>query len=297
MESEQPRTILVTGAAGNLGRKLIAHLLGRPWCKRVVGIDRTEPQNRPEEWDNRLDFWVADLTDPKDGGWGSSFRGVDAAVHFAAQNPDPDAPWDDACASFDMTLHVVHAVRQYGVGRLVFASSNHTMGRYKDPPLADELRPGALTTNLVPAPGTRWHNGREMVDGIAYGTSKLMGERACLAGAKLADGALTSISVRIGWCQLGENRPQTINSTGVLGEPPAPASGAERDLRWFRGMWLSNRDFAQLMERCLLADSSDWPAPGILVNGMSANRGMVWDIETTSQLLGYCPQDDIWRHV
>ena len=36
-------------------------------------------------------------------------------------------------------------------------------------------------------------------------------------------------------------------------------------------MWLSNRDFCQLMERCLVADL---PMPFAVVNGMSANTGM-----------------------
>jgi nucleoside-diphosphate-sugar epimerase len=297
MGSEAPQSILVTGAAGNLGRKLIAHLLERPWCKRVVGIDRAEPRSRPAEWDDRVDFRIADLTNPQDARWGNAFLGIQAAVHLAAQNPDPDAPWDDACASFDMTLHVVEAVRQTGVRRFVFASSNHTMGRYKDPPLAGGLCPGDLTTALVPAPGTRWHNGREIVDGVAYGTSKLMGERVCIAEAELSKGALTTVSVRIGWCQPGENRPTTINPSGIVGEPPALGPEAERDLRWFRGMWLSNRDFVHLMEQSLLADASGWPAPGIVVNGMSANRDMVWDIETAGHLLGYAPQDDLWRQI
>jgi len=297
MNREAPQVILVTGAAGNLGRKLIAHLLARPWCKRVIGIDRTELRNHPAEWDDRIDLRVADLTDLQDGRWRSAFRGVDAALHFAAQNPDPDARWDDACASFDMTLHVLDAARQTGVRRLVFASSNHTMGRYKDPPLADVLRPGELTTALIPGPGTRWHDGRKMIDGVAYATSKLMGERACMAAAKLSDGALTTVSVRIGWCQPGDNRPQTINASGIVGEPTPLGPDAERELRWFQGMWLSNRDFVHLMEQSLLADSLGWPAPGVVVNGMSANRDMVWDIDTTRQLLGYAPLDDVWRHL
>ena len=41
MPSDPPiRSVLVTGASGNLGRKLIAHLLQRSWCERIVAIDR-----------------------------------------------------------------------------------------------------------------------------------------------------------------------------------------------------------------------------------------------------------------
>ena len=107
------------------------------------------------------------------------------------------------------------------------------------------------------------------------------------------------MATRIGWCQPGDNLPETINLAGTPGaaaEPPRDASEA-RDLRWFRNMWLSNRDFLDLFERALLADPAGWPAPGIVVNGMSANRDMGWDIETTRRLIGYRPQDDLWAHV
>jgi hypothetical protein len=55
-------------------------------------------------------------------------------------------------------------------------------------------------------------------------------------------------------------------------------------------MWLSNRDFLHLMERCLLADL---PEKFLVVNGMSANSGMRWDLTTAQKILGYEPQDDV----
>jgi nucleoside-diphosphate-sugar epimerase len=219
--------------------------------------------------------WVAgNLADPFDVKWHEALAGSNAAAHFAAQNPYPDAPWSDASASFDMILTLLAAVSRAGLQRIVFASSNHVMGQYKDAPLADALTPGALTTSLPPGPGTRWFNGREMLQGFAYAASKLMGERACLAEARRSNGRLTSACVRIGWCQPGENRPETINTSGLPGEETNAGLDTERDLRWFRNMWLSNRDFAAVMERALLADAQAWPQPGIVINGMSANRGM-----------------------
>ena len=35
----------------------------------------------------------------------------------------------------------------------------------------------------------------------------------------------------------------------------------------------------------------------LVANGMSANRGMPWDIESTRRLIGYEPQDDIWNYI
>jgi uronate dehydrogenase len=57
-------------------------------------------------------------------------------------------------------------------------------------------------------------------------------------------------------------------------------------------MWLSNRDFCQLMECCLVADL---PKRFLIVNGMSDNTGMRWDIEPSRSTLGYQPLDDVMR--
>jgi nucleoside-diphosphate-sugar epimerase len=292
---KRSRSVLVTGAGGNLGQKLIAHLLAQQWCERIVALDRTAPQSATRA--ERVQWVEADLADPANVRWRETLSGVDAAVHLAARNPYPDAPWSDACASLDMTLALLAAVSEAGLHRVVFASSNHVMGQYKDPPLAETVTPGTLTTSLQPGPGTRWFNGREMVQGFAYAASKLMGERACFAEAHRSKGALTSVCVRIGWCQPGENRPETINTSGLPGKEVSDGPETERDLRWFRSMWLSNRDFVAVMERALLAEAGTWPQPGIVVNGMSANRDMPWDIETTRRLMGYEPKDNIWDHV
>ena len=48
-----------------------------------------------------------------------------------------------------------------------------------------------------------------------------------------------------------------------------------------------------MMECALRAEATQWPARAIVVNGMSANRGMPWDIAMTARLIGYEPEDDI----
>jgi len=59
---------------------------------------------------------------------------------------------------------------------------------------------------------------------------------------------------------------------------------------WFRNMWLSDRDYLHLMECCLTAQLPD---PFLVVNGMSANTGMRWDLTVARTILGYSPQDDV----
>jgi uronate dehydrogenase len=250
------KNVLITGAAGNLGAKLRHHLDGR-YALRLLDIDprgdRTIVQADLGRWDRS---------------WLEHFQGADAVVHLAA-NPTAHQSWPNLIQpNIDATINVFEAAVQTGVKRVIYASSNHVMGGYQD-----TLDPARLTTDLAPRPGTRY-----VVDGLArdstpYASAKLFGERLgkCYADSR----GLSVIAVRIGWVRPGENRRQDIP--------------AERG-PWFRLMWLSNRDFCQLMERCLVADL---PVHFAIVNGMSANSGMRWEIESTRQLVGYDSRDDV----
>jgi nucleoside-diphosphate-sugar epimerase len=104
-----------------------------------------------------------------------ALAGVDAVIHLAAQNPYPDASWEDASASFDMTAKLVDTCAKASVSRLVFASSNHVMGGYKDTPVAPS--DGGLSTDLPPLVGTRVGTSEGLIDSTAYAAAKLMGER------------------------------------------------------------------------------------------------------------------------
>ncbi|WP_158513697.1 NAD-dependent epimerase/dehydratase family protein [Ralstonia solanacearum] len=177
-----PARILVTGVAGNLGRKVVEALAGTPWCTSIIGVDWVEQsvQFSPQAA-QRLRWVVADLTQA-DGAWTALLDEVDAdppGRHPLYARCDVE----QALASYGMTLNVLQAAATRGVRRFVFASSNHAMGAYKDQPLASTIGPGKLVAELDPAPGTRWHNGIETVHSLAYGTSKAMGERLCKAVA------------------------------------------------------------------------------------------------------------------
>jgi nucleoside-diphosphate-sugar epimerase len=249
-------TVLITGATGNLGGKLRRHLEGR-WPLRL--LDR-EPRGESSVIVADLSRWAE---------WTEQFREVDTVFHLAA-DPTAHQTWPNVIApNIDATLNVFAAAVQHGVRRIVFASSNHVMGGYKD------REPFRITTDLPPLPGTHY-----VVDGVerdstAYGATKLFGERL---GKALAEAqGVSFIAVRLGWVRPGDNRAGDI-----------PASRED----WFRLMWLSNRDFAQLMERCLLAELEE---RFVIIHGMSANTGMRWDLESTTRLIGFVPVDDVRR--
>jgi nucleoside-diphosphate-sugar epimerase len=300
MSNTLPRTVMVTGATGNLGQKTVEALAQTPWCERVIGVDRSCDESKfSARARGRLQLVAGDLT-KREGAWTDAMRGVDAVVHFAASNPVPDSTWLDAMDSYEMVTNVALECARAGVGRFVFASSNHVMGGYKDEPLAQRIGPGRLTTDLPVAPGTRWFDGKREVHSLAYGTAKVMGEKFCAAASELSGGRLATVAVRVGWALTGDNAPRDITYSGSPASTSDMASldaNAWRALRWFRSMWLSNRDLAQLFTAAVTAPDDAWPARSIIVNGVSDNRDMAWSLERARECLGYAPQDDVYRHV
>lgn len=277
--------IVITGAGGNLGSKLTAHLQSAPWCSAITGIDP-----KPLTDDGKFRAVGADLRDPHDRRWIDPVEAADAVVHFAAESPAPDSTWPEAALSLDMTFNLLQHVGHHPC-RFVFASSNHVMGGYKDAPLP----PGeTLSGATPPSPGTRYFDGTEMQRPQAYGGSKLAGERA--VASRCAATQLTGVNIRIGWVQPGENRPETIDLRGAgrrIGPALPDSEETARGLAWFRGMWMSNRDFLQLMEKAITTPADNWPGPAIVVSGVSNNAGTRWNLEDGRRWLGYVPIDDI----
>jgi nucleoside-diphosphate-sugar epimerase len=254
-----PGAVLITGAAGTLGRKLRRHLADRVELRL---LDR-DPRGDPEVVAADLSRWSP--------GWLRQFEGVGTVFHFAA-DPEAFKAWTDLIApNIDALVNTYQAAARAGVRRFVFASSNHVMGGYQDDPGV------SLSDSTPPRPGLRYR-----VDGVPrnstpYAAAKLFGER--LGRCYAESHALESVVVRIGWVwRAGPNEPQNL-----------PAERGE----WFRLMWLSDRDYLELMDCCL---SAELPEPFVIVNGMSANTGMPWDLEPGRRFLGYDPKDDITLH-
>lgn len=311
VESKPPtNNVAITGAFGNLGWKLIQHLAENQIAAQIVGLDLRGPsaaqRTRIAQLASQTKItWIeSDLADWGDQNWRNAVEAADAVVHFAAQNPYPEASWADSAVSIDINLNVAQAAADGALAsgrsqRFVFATSNHVMGRYKDPPLADQVGPGELTPELEPAVGTVWPAGDIVMDKPAYAVAKFAGERICKMLGKRGKGTVTFACIRIGWCQPGENRPETLSAAGTPTVDTAAADIADPEAhqradQWFKSMWLSNRDFVHLFERAIVADGSAWPDGFILVNGMSANTGMKWSLTETKRWLDYQPQDNVF---
>jgi uronate dehydrogenase len=171
MESIRPeKPVLLTGASGALGRVLTKALAGRGWSLRLTDLapfpDALPPSAR---------FTLADLSD------GPAIlrlaEGCGTILHFGGISVEH--PFETVIgANIRGLYHAYEAARREGA-RMVFASSNHTVGFHE--------RTEVLDSNCDFRP-----------DGY-YGLSKVYGE---LMGRLYWDKhGVTSVFLRIGSCR------------------------------------------------------------------------------------------------
>lgn len=122
MTHEPQQRVLVTGGLGQIGRCLYNGLADR---YRLVLLDRQDAH--AAEFPG-AEVVTADLTDFD--ATCQVMSGVDAVVHLAAH--PVEAPFEKIVTDNILTVHTVfEAARRTGVGRVIFASSNHVTGFYR----------------------------------------------------------------------------------------------------------------------------------------------------------------------
>jgi uronate dehydrogenase len=161
--------ILLTGAAGNLGRVLRRQLRGRFSLLRVSDIGEMVVAEAGEEV-VRCDLSNAEATK-------RLCTGIDAILHFGAQSTE--APWPAVLsANITGSINLWEAARLSGVQRILFASSNHVVGLYR--------RTDRFDHKIQPRPDGR------------YGLSKAFGED--LASLYALKHGIGGFCMRIGSC-------------------------------------------------------------------------------------------------
>jgi uronate dehydrogenase len=122
-------TVLLTGAAGNIGSVLRSEWEGRFPVLRVTDVRKLGLARSQEE------VVEGDLTVPEQAF--ELVRGADAIVHLAAI-PEEDTFPRLLEANVLATFNVFEAARLHGTRRIVFASTNHVTGFY---PSTEQITP------------------------------------------------------------------------------------------------------------------------------------------------------------
>ncbi len=126
------KTVLVTGAAGQLGKLLREYLRGKVRALRLSDIAAMDPAMEGEE------LWPCDLTDVD--GVRQMMLGVDCVVHLGASLNVDD--WNETLqVNIAGTYNIFEAAKRAGVRRIIYASSHHAVGMY---PVAEPLDHNAL---------------------------------------------------------------------------------------------------------------------------------------------------------
>jgi nucleoside-diphosphate-sugar epimerase len=212
------KRVLITGAAGRIGRSL-AEQLGDRYALRLM-YHRTVPdehaaaaaQARQSGQPVALPGGSHEVAVGDTGDLASlqqACAGVDAVVDLAA-DPRVPAPWESILQNNLIgTRNVFEAARLAGVRKVVFASSNHATGYYE--------KEGVYTTPDMPVRPDSY-----------YGVSKAYGE--ALGRFFVDEYGMSVVCLRIGSFQ---PRPRNARMLST---------------------WLSERDAAQLVWRAIEAD-------------------------------------------
>lgn len=124
--------VLLTGAAGGLGRELRPRLRKRSTLLRVSDIAAMEPAGAGEE--------VVEAKLEDRAAVHALLAGMDAVVHLGGVSTEQ--PFDLILqANIVGVYNLYEAARKQGVKRIVFASSNHVTGFYRQDEVVDPSMP------------------------------------------------------------------------------------------------------------------------------------------------------------
>jgi nucleoside-diphosphate-sugar epimerase len=132
--------VLITGGAGYIGSTLTRRLLHRGCFVRVLDSE-IFGSGIADLSNDRLEICRDDVRD--EVGYRAALEGIDTVIHLAAVANDPSFDLDPELGksvNYDCLEHVLRLPSEYGVGRLIYASSASVYG-VSDSPHVDESHP------------------------------------------------------------------------------------------------------------------------------------------------------------
>ncbi|MDP6402859.1 MAG: NAD(P)-dependent oxidoreductase [SAR202 cluster bacterium] len=245
------KKVLITGMSGLIGGILRRHL------EELGGYELSALNRRPVDGVECFQADIADFEAIK-----PAFVGKDVVVHLSAYVDEVD-DWNGNLSGNIIGVHNVYeAARLAGVKRVVFASSGNAISGIQRFPPYDAIAEGRYGDVPEGFPKVT----HEMVHPKSvYGAAKAWGEAL---GRHFADQyGLSVLCVRIGAVRK-EDRPRLVP--------------------WENSVYLSHRDIAQMLERCINAPDD------LLYDiffALSDNKWAYRDLEHPREVLGYVPQD------
>ena len=179
----RPLAILVTGAAGRIGRAAVRELVARG--HRVRAFDVVVASGTD-------DVVVGNITDP--AAVGRAVQGIDVLIHLAATPDDDDFLERLLPNNLVGVYHVLEASRSAGVRKMVLGSSGQVVWWQRF------TGPLPVTADAAPSP-RGW-----------YAATKLFQEAAGRAFA--AEYGISVIAARLDWCPRDRDQAAELGRTG-----------------------------------------------------------------------------------
>ncbi len=171
-------SIVVTGASGAIGRRVVRQLAADPEIQRIIAIDRTSPSVVPAKAEtHEIDILSGDLA--------PLFLGMDSVVHLAASSGNQN----DAGLATAILRRVLDAAGAAGVKHLVVLSSALIYGAAVDNPI-----PILETQPANPYPALSYAVSKLELEAEA---SRWAGTANALpsAGGSSSEGAIRTVSI------------------------------------------------------------------------------------------------------
>ncbi|NKB68964.1 MAG: NAD-dependent epimerase/dehydratase family protein [Candidatus Latescibacteria bacterium] len=250
-------TVGITGAAGRIGSMLVDGLSDQ-YELTLFDVDNEVKQKYGDDHHTV----VADLSDAE--AIVGLFDGIDVVLHLAASARDT-SPWESVLPhNIVATYNVFEEARRAGVGKLVFASSNHTQNGIAMADTSTSLTPfyekrrGYIRLDDPPTPTS------------IYGVSKIFGESLGWLYHKRH-------GIRFVGLRIGATGPSD-NIGGSL--------GTDRE-SYIRAMFLSRRDCIEVFKRAIEVDTEF-----LVAYAISDNDGRIFDMKESMEKLEFDPQDN-----
>lgn len=257
-DGQAKKKVLVTGSSGLIGGVVIRTLRDK---YDFHGLDAHRSSDAPDVPTTLADASDFDAIRP-------AFEGMDAVVHLAA-DPNMHGAWGTVLHNnLVPTYNVFEAAKQAGARRVVFASSNHAVGMWELEGAAAKIRVGDYT-GLDPDHVPQIDKTVQIRPDGYYGISKAFGEAT---GSYYAD----NFGMEVACLRIG-----------TVSRPNDPKANIR-----MRATWLSHRDIAQLVDRCLSAPNLKFD----IFYGVSNNKWRFWDIEHARRTIGFNPEDNAEDH-
>ena len=246
-QANHPRRVLVTGSTGAIGQPVCAHLLARG--HHVRGLAR-----RPTP--GLQDYVVGDLNDRDKVR--QAVEGMDTVLHLGAYPNDAD--FIDVLMEPNVRglYHICDAAREFGVKRLMLASTLQTVTGHG--------YPEGKTIRIEDGPMPVNH----------YALTKVWAEVMGDMYARVH--GVSVINARIGWLPRNPGEAKRLVESRIG-----------------KDVFFSHRDAQLFHERCV---ESPEPGPGQCVTVFAISNPLGQhrlDLEPARRILGYEPQD-VWPH-